>query len=172
MRSRLIPAIKKPTTFYEHYPYFTIPTAFPKDEHFARARRTIAFANTTVLAPLEVIKTNEKLFIKLFGDVCEVMHTEHVSVWKSLSGTQFMLNEPYESLVSQNFDQELKAKGFIYITVPTNLSPYCGKWDDTPGALPRTKSYLICDKAHQVELNAIETALVVASKAAPAWNKV
>ena len=162
---------KEPIDHYASYRYFEVPTAYTTDENFSRARRTIAFADTTKLTPIEV-KEHDVTVQKLIKKVSSAVHTDHVSAWKSQKGTLFVLNEPYENMVKLNFGQALGAQGLIYITVPTDLSPYCGKWDDTPGALPWTKSYLICEKAHQVELNAIETALNVASKTAQAWNFV
>lgn len=164
--------MKKPTAFYKPYPYFHVPAINPKDEHIARARRTIAFANMTDLTPLKAINTGNGAVSILIEDVGNAVYIEHMSVWESPSGTQFLLNEPYDSNVSQDFDQALKAKGLTYITVPTNLSPYCGKWNDTPGALPWTKSYLICEKKYQVELDAIAKTLSAEDETVPAWNFV
>jgi hypothetical protein len=40
---------------------------------------------------------------------------------------------------------KLAAEGLIAIELPTAISPYCGRWDPTPGAKPWTTSFLICD---------------------------
>lgn len=157
---------KKPTRYYTFYPYFTIPTANQTNESIARARRTQLFATQSNLSSCKI----DKDFQKLFEKARSAMHLDHISAWKSQNGTKFILNEPYHAAL--NFDQALGAQGLIYITVPTDLSPYCGKWDATPGEQPWTTSYLICEEKYKNDLEAIDKSLTACAISAPEWNSL
>jgi hypothetical protein len=60
-------------------------------------------------------------------------------------------------------------KGFAYIEIPLNLSPYCGG-GSVDGNAPGTRSYLITDLANHNELVQIEKKLHRAALDTPRWN--
>ena len=133
-------------------------------EYLVRARRCIAFADTAELKPIKINPLKHKKILDRLRTACRLDHT---TVWLSLCGTRFILVEPYQDLGSPH---ALTKAGFIYITVPESLSPYCGSWRQDPGTHPRTKSYLICAAAHQAKLAAINNKLQTQSGFSPSWN--
>lgn len=143
----------------------------------ARAYRVTLFADSTCFKPVQY---NDKQFGNLKDRLYEAGSSEHVSFWKSSLGTKFILNEPYG--LESDYLHKLGNQGLIATLIPTNLSPYCGGWNSTPGAEPKTTSYLICDCKNLAELRGLEIALrnaiyirssfnsVSPPLAIPAWN--
>jgi hypothetical protein len=76
----------------------------------------------------------------------------------------FVLTEPYGALEP--------CIGVVAIKVPTNLSPYCGKWNPKPGSLPWTTSWLYTDQKNVNALRIIEHNLSLAALTAPPWNQL
>jgi hypothetical protein len=96
------------------------------------------------------------------------MSVDHPTCWVSSSGAHFILNEPY--VYEQDYIKRLEANGLIGILLPVNISPYCGAWNSRQGAMPLTRSFLICDMSNMSELLAINSALSKINP--PAWNNV
>lgn len=105
----------------------------------------------------------------LLERVEQTVYTDHVSVWVSDTGTQFVLNEPYGKTYVDEGDKLLDA-GLVRIKLPTSLSPYCGGSSNVQGAQPGTRSFLIGFKRYEAELLAIAEKLRTAAAGAPAWN--
>lgn len=132
------------------------------EECLSRVRRTILFADTTGLIPT---KAN---YGSLTSRANKAMHCDHVTRWVSPWGLQLILNEPY--LDDPDYQLKLKGQGLVGVIVPTNLSPYCGRWRPNIGDKPGTTSYLICDIADAKELNCLFSKLNLSI--VPAWNCV
>ena len=130
-------------------------------------RRTALFADTTGLKPININKSSSG-FKTLDTRVNQCIHCDHVTYWRSPLGSNFILNEPY--FIESDYQEKLLGAGLVSIVVPTNLSPYCGKWNPAVGATPGTTSYLICDKAHVLELMQIDSLLTAGLLNAPEWN--
>ena len=135
------------------------------NEHLARARRVIAFADMSKLQPVRFTR-------KHFGDLLDKAHKgmrcDHVTCWKSYWGTRFILNEPYN--INANFVSSLAGQGLIAIELPIDFSPYCGVWNEQPATKPWTRSFLICDSIDKNELLAISE--VLASGTNIDWNSL
>lgn len=130
-------------------------------------RRTALFADTTFLKPININKSSSG-FKTLDIRVKQRIHCDHLTYWRSPLGSNFTHNEPYS--IESDYQAKLTGAGLVSIVVPTNLSPYCGKWDPAVGATPGTTSYLICDKAHALELMQIDSLLKAGLLNAPGWN--
>jgi hypothetical protein len=149
------------------------------NELLARAHRIILFADSMCFKPVQY---NDKQFGNLVKRLYEAGSSEHVSFWKSSLGTKFIIIEPYN--LEPNYFLNLGNQGLIAIPLTTNLSPYCGGWNPSPGAKPKTTSYLICDYKNLAELRGWEirlrNAIYIRSSfnslspplAIPAWNFV
>ncbi len=132
-------------------------------ELVCRTRRKALFFEVTGLKPS---KAQTKATEKLIEVVRKHMPIDHLTVLK-LNGELFILNEPYH--VNSNGVQALIAQGLSVIKVPTNLSIYCGRFNNQIGALPWTTSFLISAKPTMTSLY-IEQRLKLANTYAPAWN--
>jgi hypothetical protein len=132
-------------------------------ELVCRTRRKALFFEVTGLKPS---KAQTKATEKLIEVVRKHMQIDHMTVLK-LNGELFILNEPYH--VDSDGVQALIAQGLSVIEVPTNLSPYCGKFSSEHGALPWTTSYLISAKPTMTSAYIAER-LELADRFAPAWN--
>jgi hypothetical protein len=132
-------------------------------EWICRARRTTLFLEVT---GLKSFKSQSKAIEHLIELVRKHMQIDHMTVLK-LNGELFILNEPYH--VDSDGVQALIAQGLSVIEVPTNLSPYCGKFSSEHGALPWTSSYLISAKPTMTSAYIAER-LELADRFAPAWN--
>lgn len=148
----------------DHYPYIN---ARRGGEELARWRRTHDFAAVSGLGCRVFNSDNPP---SLYGRARRACHCDHTSVWGSAGGAIFILNEVYQQVTDD--DGELTAAGLVAMELPIALSPYCGKWDAKPGALPGTRSYLLCDALDAGELTSIIQKLNAASVRAPAWNAV
>ena len=137
------------------------------DEWLSVFRRTVLFADTTGLKPINIDKSSSE-FKALDTLVERHIYCDHVTYWQSSLGSKFLLNEPY--FIESDYQEKLIGAGLVLIVVPTNSSPYCGKWDPAVGATPGTTSYLICDKAHALELMQIDSLLKAGLLNAPEWN--
>jgi len=132
-------------------------------EWICRARRTTLFLEVTGLKPS---KAQTKATEKLIEVVRKHMPIDHLTVLK-LKGELFILNEPYGD--QSKAMQALIAEGLSVIKVPTNLSIYCGRFNNQIGALPWTTSFLISAKP-TITSWYIEQRLNLANMSAPAWN--
>ena len=132
------------------------------EEWLTRVRRTVLFTDITGLTP-----TKAK-YSSLTSRANKAMHCDHVTRWTSALGTKFILNEPY--IVEPGFQRKLAEQGLAVVIVPTDLSPYCGRWRPNLGDDPGTTSYLICDIADAAEL--IHLFSNVNLSLIPAWNCV
>jgi len=134
-------------------------------EELVRARRCVAFADAANLTSLGIHDLQNYANLDEIHEACNLDHT---SVWISDKGTKFLLNEPYTDL--ENEPGKLTQAGYCFIQIPEELSPYGGRWDPSPKTSPWSKSYLICDLKHKMELAAIDAKLTSKSKTTPAWN--
>jgi hypothetical protein len=134
-------------------------------EELVRARRCVAFADVANLTSLGRIDLEN---YENLDDIHKACNLDHTSVWVSDKGTKFLLNEPYTELEDE--PGNLAQAGHCFIQIPEELSPYGGKWDPTPKISPWSKSYLICDLKHKVELAEIDAKLQSKAKTTPAWN--
>jgi hypothetical protein len=139
----------------------------PNTESLLRARRLINFVDTTGLKPKTFNNSQHGEFYDKIKSVC---HLDHTTIFTSKSEAIFLLNEPY--YIANGTQSAMHAAGFAVIKVPENLSPYCGRWDITPGANPGTSTYLITHAKNAVKLAGIQQRLYVANQSAPAWNSV
>ena len=137
------------------------------DEWLSVFRRTVLFADTTGLKPINIDKSSSG-FKTLDTLVERHIYCDHVTYWQSSLGSKFLLNEPY--FIESDYQEKLIGAGLVSIVAPTNLSPYCGRWNPAVGATPGTTSYLICDKAHVLELMQIDSLLKAGLLNAPEWN--
>lgn len=164
--------------YYDAYPYFGVhcspsrrkvlvsrpASKQPYTEWLLRARRSALFADTTGLKPTR--RSTKKIRSQQLR-IRKCCSVDHLSTWVSNTGALFFLNEPYCQLLKNQND--LLAQGFVYISLPLNLSPYCGGGSLNATA-PGTRSYLITDSANQPELLQIEKLLQHAALTAPRWN--
>ena len=159
--------MKQNTVPHKNYPYYNPSFAAAADgaEWRARNRRVGLFAKATNLT---AISPRTKRIRKEFDQIPCGVRMDHVSAWQSEWGTLFMLNEPYE--FHDGDVLALEDAGYEVRIVPTNLAPYGGCFDNTPGALPRTTSLLITKATNGRELDLIYEALQIAANTAPAWS--
>lgn len=154
---KIIPASEL-TSYYPYTKHCTI------DEHFARRRRVRAFAGASGLRCLDPYTNKRGDFL---GDLEEKNGWfDHVTVWLDDDGIPYILVEPY------CIENPAAIDGYVYITVPIRLSPYCGPLLVGEQAIPRTRSFLICKDAHRKELLEIERRLISAAPNQPSWNFV
>ena len=137
------------------------------DEWLSVFRRTVLFADTTGLKPINIDKSSSG-FKTLDTRVKRSAHCDHITCWRNPLGSKFILDEPY--FIESGYQAKLIGAGLVSIVAPTNLSPYCGRWNPAVGATPGTTSYLICDKAHVLELMQIDSLLKAGLLNAPEWN--
>ena len=146
----------------------SVPHKSPSIECLHRFRRVILFLDTCNLA---VQKTsNTKKTEELLRAIRHQCNLDHLSILISPVGSVFFLNEPYYRTDNEN--DVLKSLGLTSNEIPIPMSPYCGKWDDTKGKQPSTRSYLITDTKNAHELNHLALRLQDASLTAPAWNEM
>jgi hypothetical protein len=138
---------------------------YDRTEWLCRSRRTILFADTAGLLSQNLQSTHRELVEKAKS----IVRCDHISAWSSGSGEELLLTEPYFEWGSVEF-AALHQIGIEAIRLPTNLSPYCGRWDPTPGAKPWTYSYLLGDIAASQSLKNVESRLAGAAPNAPRWN--
>lgn len=172
---------QQPIQAYSAYQYFGVHTYMGKRspvlwesgeggsalEWLCRDRRTILFADTTQLTPCRI---RSKRCDRLLDQIKAHMWMDHVSFWQSTAGAIFILNEPYR--ISAKDLAALRAASFAVFQVPTNLAPYCGRWDAQPGVLPMTTSFLITEAKNASELIAIEQRLKRANESVAPWNSL
>jgi len=68
--------------------------------------------------------------------------------------------------------QDIDHEKFYAVEVPTNISPYCGCFDPTPGAKPRTKTFLITSILRKRQLDEVMRRLEKTAKSMPPWNSI
>jgi hypothetical protein len=134
-------------------------------EELVRARRCVAFADAANLTSLGRIDLENYANLEEIRKACNLDHT---SVWVSDKGTKFLLNEPYTELEDE--PGNLTQTEHCFIQIPEELSPYGGSWNPKPRTSPWTKSYLICNSTHKLELVEIDDKLKSKAKTTPAWN--
>ena len=132
------------------------------------ARRSVLFSDVCNLKSKKNTTKKYSLFISAVRIACNI---DHPTIWESVNGTVFLLNEIYTDL--ERSPDSLTKAGFLYIKIPLNLSPYCGgNWNKEAGSLPISASFLICRSSHLVELLNIENNLLLADRSNPEWNSV
>ncbi len=130
-------------------------------ERPARQRRTVLFAKTTRLLPID------NRLAHLFADLVRTkVGDDHLTVWIDESGTLFTLNEPYDHIDGGDLSDDK----YVSILLPAALSPYCGGYSAKPDAKPGTRSYLICSAEHAEKLKVLCARLEFSALTAPAWN--
>jgi len=169
----------RPWSQYAKYPYLqvnctrnrrllldTIVDASPS--WLCVARRAVQFADSSGLIARKwkpsdrALRNRAKTFVGF----------DHTSSWSFGYGERFLLTEPYDNWGPGKF-VALQQIGISAIRLPTNLSPYCGgRWDPTPGAMPWTTSYLLCDASASGCLQEVEDRLNDAVIGAPRWNDI
>ena len=161
---------------YANYPYIEVYCTRDKSalsnaigydctEWLCRSRRTILFADTAGLVSRKFQSTDRELIERAKS----IVRLDHISVWSSRYGAKLLMTEPYCDWGLWQFSA-LMDMGIPAIRLPTNLSPYCGRWDPTPGAKPWTYSYLLGDMAASQSLKNVESRLSGAAPIAPRWN--
>ena len=165
--------------FYKPYDYFAVHSSdkpmplakhvthdkYSADEWLTRARRTVIFSIITNLAPN---KFSKRKYGSLIDRAYKAIHCDHVTCWVSPLGTRFILNEPYFD--DPNYLLKLRERGLVGVVVPTDLSPYCGGWNENLDSKPGTTTYLICDISDASELAQLLSPLGSATIAP--WNCV
>ena len=135
------------------------------DERKARGRRWKAFiAATGFVENLNLLSPKHcDLVAALKRSRAPMDHTTYLD----LGNMAVVMTEPYPWRGSlDDFDPER----FAVIEVPTNIAPYCGSWDPTPGAQPLTNTYLIASILKKRQLEAVGVCLEEAVKDEPDWN--
>ena len=131
----------------------------------ARRRRFTSFEAAGELREIlnkESIKHQElcKLVIKkTYGNL------NHISFWE-LGTMAVIMNEPYCNKLEDYECEEL-----YVVEIPANIAPYCGRWNDTFGAEPWTKSFLITRRLKKRQLDEVIKRLIKQEKELPPWNK-
>jgi len=177
-RQMISVAAVRPWTVYAKYPHIEVNCTRDKrvlrnsigDDHtesLCRVRRTILFADSADLVARK-LKSSDR---KLIETAMAVVRFDHTSAWSSGYGEELLLTEPYCDWGLLQFSA-LMDIGIAAIRLPTNLSPYCGRWDPTPGAKPWTHSYLLCDANASECLQEVEDRLNAALSNAPLWNDI
>jgi len=80
-------------------------------------------------------------------------------------GTPIVMNEPYHGQLSA-----YQTQGLAAVELPDEIAPYCGFWDLTPGAKPKTKTFLICKAVSAKKLQKLLERLSQAAANMPRWN--
>ena len=161
---------------YANYPYLEVYCSRDKSalsnvigydctEWLCRSRRTILFADTAGLLSRKPQSTHQELVERAKS----IVRFDHTSAWSSGYGEELLLTEPYCDWGLSQFSALMEI-GIAAIRLPTNLSPYCGRWDPTPGAKPWTYSYLLCDASASECMKEVEDRLNAAVGKAPPWN--
>jgi len=134
------------------------------DERKARGRRWKAFiAATGFVENLDLESPKHcDLRAALQQSRAPMDHTTYLD----LGNMAVVMTEPYWKTSVDDYDPER----FAVIRVPTNIAPYCGSWDPTPGAQPLTNTYLIASILKKRQLEAVGICLEEAAKDMPAWN--
>ncbi|MDA9735297.1 hypothetical protein N9V16_07290 [SAR116 cluster bacterium] len=78
-----------------------------------------------------------------------------------------VMNEPYCNKLEDYECDEL-----YIVEIPANIAPYCGRWNDTFGSEPWTKSFLITSRLKKRQLDKVINRLIERSKKLPAWNYI
>jgi len=168
----------RPWSVYANYPYIEVNctrnTAFLLNtngndctEWLCVTRRAAQFADHAELFTRKLKLSDRKLMTRL----STVVRFDHTSAWSSGYGEELLLTEPYCNWGLRQFSA-LMDMGIAAIRLPTNLSPYCGRWDPTPGAKPWTYSYLLCNASASECLQEVEDRLNAAVIEAPQWNDI
>lgn len=131
------------------------------------ARRAVQFADSSGLVARKWKPSDRALMNR----AKTVVGFDHTSSWSFGYGERFLLTEPYDNWGPGKFFA-LQQIGISAIRLPTNLSPYCGGWDPTPGAMPWSNSYLLGDMAVSQSLKNVEPRLAGDAPNAPQWNDV
>jgi hypothetical protein len=161
------PFLKFPDPTIRQYPYY-IPQ-FATDpgstEWQCRIRRTELFGKTT---GLRAVKTQAKRRLAEIERIKRHIQLDHVSTWESDSSALFILNETYHYTKAEI--AALEQAGYEVRIVPTNLAPYCGRFDSAKGAKPWTTSLLITRRENSDELDSIHLRLLAEEHTASDWN--
>ena len=91
-------------------------------------------------------------------------YRDHKTKWTD-GYSVFILCEPYISIPPETFD-------LSFIEVPTDLAPYCGRYNPKPGTTPWTRAWLFGELYDGWKLEVIGARLQSAVGRVPRWNEV
>ena len=91
--------------------------------------------------------------------------TDHISFWW-LGNMAVLMNEPYYTKL-----EDYECAELYVVETPVNIAPYCGRYDDTPGAEPGTKCFLITSILKKRQLDEVIKRLIKREKELPPWNE-
>jgi len=91
---------------------------------------------------------------------------DHIT-YLELGNMAVIMSAPYSGKL-EGFNHEK----FAVVEVPSNISPYCGGWDPTPGAVPGTKTFLITSILKKRQLEEMLRRLEGAAKNMLPWNQI
>ena len=103
--------------------------------------------------------------------LCKLVKTKtkarlnHTSFWY-LGNMAVVMTEPYNIKL-----EDFKCIELYVVEIPDNISPYCGRFDATPGAEPWTKSFLITSILKKRQLDEVIKRLTEREKELPPWNQ-
>ena len=131
-----------------------------------RSRRLTSFESAGELK--EILNKESLKHIEL----CKIVKTksngnlDHISFWE-LGTMAVVMTETYRSKLEDYECDELYVR-----EIPRNIAPYCGSFEDTLGAVPGTKSFLITSRLKKSQLDKVINRLIERSKKLPAWNYI
>jgi len=135
------------------------------DEMKARGRRWRAFVKATGF--VENLDLESPKHCDLRAALKKIHAPMDHTTYLDLGNMAVVMTEPYHGSLD-DFDPER----FAVIEVPTNIAPYCGRWNADPGAKPWTKTFLIASILKKRQLEAVGVCLEEAAKDMPPWNYV
>ena len=149
-------------TYRKRYVTYCKPFA----ETRARDRRLKALKSASHLQEVLTNESPKHQNIRQTVQTKTKARLNHTSYW-NLGTMAVVLTEPY-NINLEDFDCD----DLHVIEVPTNIAPYCGYWDETPGVEPRTKSFLITSILKKRQLEEVLRRLEEAAKNMPPWNQI
>lgn len=150
-----------------HQPNYADCYVFPDDidERKARGRRWQAFLEATGF--VENLNCESPKHCDLRAALKKICAPMDHTTYLDLGNIAVVMTEPYCGSLD-DFDPER----FAAIEVPTNIAPYCGRWDSAPGSKPWTKTFLVSSILKKRQLEAVGVRLEEADKNMPPWNYV
>lgn len=132
------------------------------DEYIARDRRLTHFESVDGLAEVLDIESqkHQSLGAAIKGSL------DHTSFW-IFHGMPIVMTEPYSGEL-----RDYQTQGLAAVELPDEIAPYCGFWDPTPNAKPRTKTFLITNVVSERKLQRLLQILKEMATHMPPWNQV
>jgi hypothetical protein len=148
-----------------HLPYSCYFNHEDIPENRARKRRFKEFEVTSGLKEILSYKNAKRLALKKLIKTNTKFSLDHTTFWE-LGNMTVLMNEPYRSKLEDFVSDKL-----YVVEIPVNIAPYCGGYDDTPGAVPGTKSFLITSILKKRQLDEVFKRLIEREKELPPWNE-